>query len=149
MEGYMSKKGRGQSMSFIRPWATRFFVLDDQMSELRYYEKDNKAKCKGILNLKGVQVFDSTDGEKKYCFELHTQQHSGVLVLSAQDQAAKDSWMKAFSKFSAGEVRASMLAPGGYMYLAGTCFSFPIAIFIFSCDILARLASRVQLPAGA
>jgi hypothetical protein len=112
MEGYLAKKGRGQSVSFIRPWAMRFFVLDEELSELRYYEKDTKTKCKGKLTLKGVQVCEGKDGDKKFCFELHAQQESGVLVLSAPDQSAKDAWMVAFSKFSKGGIRASMVAPG-------------------------------------
>mmetsp|Transcript_8608 Transcript_8608/g.14591 ORF Transcript_8608/g.14591 Transcript_8608/m.14591 type:complete len:677 (+) Transcript_8608:68-2098(+) len=113
MEGYLAKKGRGKSVSFIRPWATRYFVLDEQECELRYYEKDSRnLTCKGSITLNGVEIFEClADGDKKHCFELHTKHDSGVLVLSAQDQATKDAWVKALSKFAVGEVRESMLLP--------------------------------------
>ena len=118
MEGYLAKKGRGKSVSFIRPWSTRYFVLDEAASELRYYEKDSKSlTLKGALCLRGVQVFEGRShsqgqGDRKFCFELHTREDSGVLVLGAQDQATKDSWLRAFSKFAPGEVRESILSPG-------------------------------------
>lgn len=112
MEGYLAKKGRGQSVSFIRPWATRYFVLDGQLNELRYYEKDNKLKCKGKLNLAGARVFDSKDTDKKFCFEVHVQEDSGVLIISAPDEATKASWTNALSNISKSEVRESILAPG-------------------------------------
>jgi hypothetical protein len=116
MEGYLAKKGRGQSVSFIRPWAKRYFVLDVQSNELRYYEKDNKLKCKGKLNLRGVEVFESKNTDKDFCFELHVQEDSGALILSAQDEATKKLWTQAFSKLSKCEIRASMLAPGEYSF---------------------------------
>jgi hypothetical protein len=99
-------------VSFIRPWAMRYFVLDTALNELRYYEKD-KLKCKGKLNLTGVQVFESKDTDKKFCFELHVEEDNGVLILSAQDEGTKETWTKAFSKLSNSEIRASILAPGG------------------------------------
>ena len=112
MEGYLAKKGRGQSVSFIRPWAIRYFVLDDQTSELRYYEKDNKLKCKGKLNLRGIQVCENKDTDKNFCFELHVEEESGVLILSAHDAATKEAWTQAFSKLSKSAIRASMSPPG-------------------------------------
>lgn len=112
MEGYLAKKGRGQSVSFIRPWATRYFVLDEEMNELRYYEKDNKLKCKGNLHLTGVQVFERKDTDKEFCFEIRVLEDNGVLILSAQDEATKASWTKAFTNISKSEIRSSILAPG-------------------------------------
>lgn len=113
MEGYLAKKGRGQSVSFIRPWATRYFVLDEELNELRYYEKDSKAKCKGKLNLAGAQVFASKDQDKKFCFELRVQEDNGVLILSAQDEESMQAWTKALANISKCGIRASILAPGG------------------------------------
>jgi hypothetical protein len=40
MEGYLNKRGRGKSFSFIRPWTKRFFVLDTATESLYYYTSD-------------------------------------------------------------------------------------------------------------
>lgn len=37
MEGFLNKKGRGRNVSFMRPWSMRYFVLDPENDELRYY----------------------------------------------------------------------------------------------------------------
>jgi hypothetical protein len=42
MEGYLNKKGRGKSISFIKPWTTRFCQVDEFKKELSYYVIDNK-----------------------------------------------------------------------------------------------------------
>jgi hypothetical protein len=39
MEGFMEKKGRGKSISFVRPWTKRFFVLDPITKSLQYYSR--------------------------------------------------------------------------------------------------------------
>lgn len=114
MEGYLSKKGRGQNVSFIRPWATRYFVVDEEQCELLYYERDNKQKCKGKINLDGVQVFEyqSDDSERPFCFEIRVQEDKGVLILCAKDATRKEAWMKAFAKLSKSDIRPSVLSPG-------------------------------------
>jgi hypothetical protein len=39
MEGFMDKKGRGKSISFVRPWTNRFFCLDPVTKSLQYYTR--------------------------------------------------------------------------------------------------------------
>ena len=42
MEGYLNKKGRGKTISFIKPWSNRFFQIDPFEKELSYYTIDDK-----------------------------------------------------------------------------------------------------------
>jgi hypothetical protein len=40
MEGELFKKGRGRSLSFIKPWVSRIFVLNPDKFELAYYAEN-------------------------------------------------------------------------------------------------------------
>ena len=112
MEGFLNKKGRGQTVSFIRPWTRRYFVLDEERRELRYYEGENQRRCRGRLALVGVQVFEAQHSDKKFSFEVRVEQEHGVVLLDAPDAATKDKWMKALLRLSNSEVRESLLQPG-------------------------------------
>jgi hypothetical protein len=55
IEGFLNKKGRGKTLSFRRPWSIRFFVLDPDAMEIRYYSGNGPAmyvpNLLGFLNL--------------------------------------------------------------------------------------------------
>lgn len=111
MEGYLAKKGRGKNVSFIKPWATRYFVLNKEGRELKYFEKENKVKCKGTLSLSGIQVFDVENCDKEFCFEIRVDEESDALLLSAFDRSSKTKWMDELSKLSKDVIRPSVLMP--------------------------------------
>jgi hypothetical protein len=41
MEGYLYKKGRGRTISFVKPWSYRYFKLNTDTGTLRYYADNN------------------------------------------------------------------------------------------------------------
>ncbi len=41
LEGFLEKRGRGLKISFLRPWGTRYFLLDRRANTLSYYADEN------------------------------------------------------------------------------------------------------------
>lgn len=37
MEGFLYKRGRGKSLSFVKPWAYRFVTLDKDTKMMAYF----------------------------------------------------------------------------------------------------------------
>ena len=42
MNGFLYKRGRGKSLSFVKPWAYRWFELDVDGKELSYFAENSK-----------------------------------------------------------------------------------------------------------
>lgn len=96
IEGLLQKKGRGHTFSFLRPWTTRYFVLDSNTTEIAYYLDSTKKERKGKLSVKGGKIMESSEKDKPHMFEFLTSSGE-VLVLAASDENQKKTWMNAFA----------------------------------------------------
>ncbi len=72
MEGYLFKKGRGDSSFGRRNWKRRWFILEE--NELRYYDDlDTQGQPSGLrdaIDIGGCSVLPVTHHEKKFTFVL-------------------------------------------------------------------------------
>ncbi len=87
MEGYLSKKGRGEGNFGRRTWKKRWFVLEDQV--LSYYEdldlqSGNPVSLKGTVQLAGAACSVHTHHEKKFTFIIKSDTESDC-ILQAPD----------------------------------------------------------------
>lgn len=87
MEGFLFKKGRGDSSFGRRNWKRRWFVLEDQL--LTYYEDLDLTtgvplSQKGMTDISGCEIVPITEVDKKFAFVIkHPKRHS--LYLQADD----------------------------------------------------------------
>ncbi|XP_038054357.1 myotubularin-related protein 13-like isoform X3 [Patiria miniata] len=93
-DGYLFKRG-----ARLKGWKQRWFVLDSQKHQLRYYETRNDPHFKGIIDLKeveSVQPAFPTAGAPKKCdenafFDLKTTRRSYNFV--ADTKPAAEEWI--------------------------------------------------------
>lgn len=88
MEGYLYKKGRGDSSFGRRSWKKRWFVLDGQ--DLIYYDELDPStgqpkNLRGTENVKGYECFPVTHHDKHNTFVLKPPKGTD-LFLQAPDQ---------------------------------------------------------------
>ena len=101
MEGFLFKKGRGQSGFLGRKnWKKRWCVLEGQF--LTYYEDfDQKAQKptekKGMVPVRGCTVEEVNNKEKKFQFVLKHETRS-PLYMSADDAKMMATWIKALDR---------------------------------------------------
>lgn len=87
MEGYLSKKGRGDGNFGRRTWKKRWFVLEGQ--QLTYFEELDMESGfpvneKGVINVVGCTCAAFPHHEKKYTFVIKSRSESD-LILQAPD----------------------------------------------------------------
>lgn len=104
MEGFLYKKGRGDSAFGRRNWKQRWFVLDGQY--LTYFEgfdtKTNKpVNKKGTFLLKGVDVKVTDHRERKHSFAI-TNDDSSPMFLQADNETLCKLWMSSIKNASMG-----------------------------------------------
>lgn len=101
MEGYLFKKGRGQSGFLGRKnWKKRWCVLEGQF--LTYYEdfdiKSQKPTAKkGMVPVRGCTVEAIDNKEKNFQFVLKHETRS-PLFMSAENEKMKTTWMAALTR---------------------------------------------------
>ncbi|GMI18928.1 hypothetical protein TeGR_g11989 [Tetraparma gracilis] len=99
--GQMWKRGRGQHISFIRPWAVRHFVLDHESKKLSYSASEEVASPGDI---KGSVILDANASVKptpnanlpkgaNFGFEILTA--SGNIELGVPDEECQKAWIRA------------------------------------------------------
>ncbi len=89
MEGYLFKKGRGDSSFGRRNWKKRWFVLENQI--LRYYDDlDANGAPSGLrdtIDITGSICQPAQHHEKKFCFLIKFPENSphGDMLMQAPD----------------------------------------------------------------
>lgn len=87
--GWMSKRGRGRGMSgffgVFRPWATRYFTIDNVSGVMTYYDTEedgeNRANEKGIYHIfRCIYRYSSFVFGVEYLFLQSYHHHSVILV---------------------------------------------------------------------
>jgi hypothetical protein len=102
--GQMWKRGRGQHISFIRPWAVRHFVLDHESKKLSYSASEEVASPGDI---KGSVILDANASVKptpnanlpkgaNFGFEILTA--SGNIELGVPDEECQKAWIRALQR---------------------------------------------------
>jgi hypothetical protein len=92
MEGFLFKKGRGDSSFGRRNWKRRWFVLEENL--LSYFENlDSHGKPVGLkdsVDIFGCQVIPVTHHEKKFTFvvKFPSEKHTSEILLQAPDHKA-------------------------------------------------------------
>eukprot|EP01031_Cornospumella_fuschlensis_P024488 gene24488-29597_t len=98
MEGFLLKKGRGDSSFGRRNWKKRWFVLEDR--ELIYFEDldDNgqPVGLKGKTNIRDAEITPIEHKEKQFTFAVKPLGES-VISLQAPDLKSYNAWIKALS----------------------------------------------------
>jgi hypothetical protein len=101
MEGYLLKRGGGESTFGRKTWKKRWFVLDSY--EMTYYE-DFDLKLgkpvdeKGVYNVKGCKVELVQDPERKYLFNIVNPESHKSFALQALDERTFNSKSKDFMR---------------------------------------------------
>lgn len=101
MEGYLFKKGRGQSGFLGRKnWKKRWCVLEGQF--LTYYEDFNTktqkpTEKKGMVPVRGCTVEEIKNKEKNFQFVLKHETRS-PLFMSAENEKMMKTWMTALDR---------------------------------------------------
>ncbi|XP_071831490.1 myotubularin-related protein 13-like isoform X8 [Apostichopus japonicus] len=90
-QGYLSKRG-----ARLKGWKQRWFVLDSQKHQLRYYETENDSQMKGYIDLKEVEsvqtVFILPGNSKEMgAFDMKTTKR--VYNFAADTKSASEEWM--------------------------------------------------------
>eukprot|EP01038_Epipyxis_sp_PR26KG_P007064 gene7064-9642_t len=117
MEGYLFKKGRGESSFGRKSWKERWFILEG--SVLSYYDTldltTGKAiNQKGSADILGCEVSDVLNEEKqeKPNIVLLKNNRSGdrnPLVLQSNDQNIMKVWVKALKAAAGGESKSNVV----------------------------------------
>jgi hypothetical protein len=81
MEGYLFKKGRGDSSLGRHNWKKRWVVLEERT--ITYYEDLDKngqpIGLKGTVNIKDAEIVPEEHKEKQYTFMVKPQNDSAIL----------------------------------------------------------------------
>ncbi|RYY69389.1 hypothetical protein EON63_23740 [archaeon] len=82
MEGFLFKKGRGDSSFGRRNWKKRWFILEDR--ELIYYEDlDNTGQpvgLKGKTDIRDAEITPTEHKEKQFTFMVKPLGESGIYL---------------------------------------------------------------------
>lgn len=99
MEGYLFKKGRGDSTFGRHNWKRRWFVLEN--NTLTYYEsfdlaKDEPVVLKGTTPVDGSKVEVIQHKEKQFCFSLKHDTRK-PLYMHADNEKEMNAWLSALN----------------------------------------------------
>ena len=113
MEGYLSKKGRGESNSiFSRSnWKKRWFILDG--GYLTYYENFDKTKNeavnkKGTVPVIGCQLVRVGHSDREFVFAIKHATRK-IVNLCAENEQTMNIWIKALIRASSGIMGPSVI----------------------------------------
>ena len=105
MEGFLFKKGRGETTFGRRNWKKRWFVLDGQY--LTYYENfdlkiGKPVNKKGTFPMKGcdIKISDKTEAHP-FCFAI-THETQAPIFLDAENESVMKMWMNALKNSAMG-----------------------------------------------
>jgi len=108
MEGFLTKKGRGESMLGRRNWKKRWFVLEG--STLTYYEdfdlKTGKPSThKGDFDVLGCTITTLPDSKHDFAFLVkhETRKDAKELQLKAEDESSLDMWIDVLTMAASGD----------------------------------------------
>ena len=107
MEGYLNKKGSGESVFGRRNWKRRWFTLDGQ--EINYYDDFDRVNGiptshKGTFNVKGCETKKLGNIDEKG-FEFVVRNSERSLFLATDDEKLMNTWIKALDYAISGAVR--------------------------------------------
>ncbi|VDM95492.1 unnamed protein product [Thelazia callipaeda] len=87
--GFLMKKG-----ATFKMWKPRWFVLDSSRHQLRYYESETDASCRGVIDLADVKSVEVAASHtlKKPLLEVRTSRR--VYSLLADTKADADLWLE-------------------------------------------------------
>jgi hypothetical protein len=103
MEGYLLKKGRGESKIFgRRNWKKRWFILEGQY--LTYYEDfDRQNNCpvnqKGVAVVRGCDVKKIPHDNKQFCFVIKHEQRSPIYLCADKERLMYSEFLLSFLSF--------------------------------------------------
>ncbi|CAB3984119.1 Myotubularin-related 13 [Paramuricea clavata] len=84
--GYLWKRG-----ALFKQWKPRYFVLDTERHQLRYYDAEGDIHCQGVVNLSEIISCEltqqSASNEKQVYFDLRTDKRSYNLYASSEEEA--------------------------------------------------------------
>lgn len=109
MEGYLHKRGRGKSISIYKPYARRYFVLNEETHELAYYTDESRKNYRGMVSVLKSEVIElskATTG-KSFCFCLKCNvglPHEEAITLAAPNDAQLVQWMEHIHEVGEGGV---------------------------------------------
>ena len=90
MEGFLQKKGKGETTFGRKNWKKRWFILE--RSKLSYYEDFDQSingpiNLKGVIDVTGCKIEQSKD--KKFAFDLvHPEKPPFSMLASDQKQCS-------------------------------------------------------------
>lgn len=105
MEGYLYKKGAGESSFGRRNWKKRWFVLEG--TDLTYFENIDlisgiPVSQKGSLSVKGCEIKEVLHHEKKHVFIIQNPQ-GRQMYICADEERMLHIWIKALQLSAKGE----------------------------------------------
>jgi hypothetical protein len=113
MEGFLYKKGRGESNSLFskRNWKQRWFILEGGFAT--YYETFDKktnipANEKGVVPVVGCTVEVVEHDKRSFVFALKHQSRKPVF-LSAESDSLMEIWIGAFRRAATGKLGPSSI----------------------------------------
>ena len=92
-----------------KPYARRYFVLDEKTHELAYYTDDSKKTYRGMVNILDSEVIElskATTG-KSFCFEVKCnigKPHAETITLAAPNDAQQVMWIQHISELGGGGI---------------------------------------------